>query len=127
MNLIPEGKILVQFDGMCILCSRTISFLLKADRKNKFIFQALPDSSVDESPDTVIISDHHGKHYYYFDAVLKIGYELGGMYRFVAVFRLIPKKWRLSLYQWIAKNRFHWFGKRQSCYLPTEAEREKFI
>ncbi|MBA4411110.1 MAG: DCC1-like thiol-disulfide oxidoreductase family protein [Bacteroidota bacterium] len=127
MNLIPEGKILVQFDGMCILCSRTIRFLLKTDRKNKFIFQALPNSSDDESPKTVIISDHFGQHYYYFDAVLKIGYELGGMYSLVAVFRLIPKKWRLSLYKWIAKNRFRWFGKRQSCYIPTEDEKGKFI
>lgn len=125
-HIIPEGKVLVQFDGMCILCSRTIQFILNADKKKKFLFQTLQNSSSSESFDTVIVSDQHSS-YQRFDAVLVIGKELGGIYKLVFIFRLIPQKWRDSLYLWIAKNRFRWFGKRQSCYFPSVEERERFI
>jgi predicted DCC family thiol-disulfide oxidoreductase YuxK len=126
-SILPEGKILVQFDGMCILCSRTVRFLLNADRKNKLLFQALQNSPEDQNSETIIVTNHRGLQYTYFDAALKIGYELGGIYKSIAIFRLLPKSWRKSIYQWVARNRFRWFGRRQSCYLPTEAEREKFI
>ena len=123
---IPNGKILVQFDGLCILCSQIIRFILKADRKKKFVFVTFQDSSKNNLLDTVIVSDEQLS-YQHFDAVLKIGNELGGIYKSVFVFRLLPKRWRHSLYLWVAQNRFRWFGKRQSCYLPTEEEKERFI
>jgi len=124
---IPEGKILVQFDGMCILCSRTIKFILKTDKKNTFVFQAIQDSQHVQNSDTVLLTDHTGLKYEYFDAVLKIGSELGGVYKSVAIFRLLPKNWRKSIYLWVARNRFSWFGSRKTCYLPTETERARFI
>lgn len=123
---LPDGKILVQFDGLCILCSRTIQFILKADRKKRFLFQPLQHSSEDQSFDTVIVIDQQSS-LRYFDAVLKIGHELGGVYRLIAIFRIIPKKWRHSIYLWIARNRFKWFGMRNSCYLPSDEEKERFI
>jgi predicted DCC family thiol-disulfide oxidoreductase YuxK len=122
---IPEGKILVQFDGMCILCSRTIQFILKADRKKKFLFQPLQQSAGNQSYNTVIVIDQQSI-FQHFDAVLKIGHELGGIYRLIAVFRIIPRKWRHSIYLWIAANRFKWFGKRNSCYLPSAEELGRF-
>lgn len=124
--LIPEEKILVQFDGMCILCSRAVRLILKADRKKKFMFQALQFSSENQDFETIIVTHDHLT-YEYFDAILKIGKELGGIYSAVAIFRLLPRSWRNSLYLWIARNRFRWFGKRNSCYLPTEDEMERFI
>lgn len=123
---VPEGKILVEFDGMCILCSRTVRFIMKADRKKKFIFRTLQDSSGNGTFETVIISDSKAS-YRYFDAILKIGKELGGIYKSVLIFKVLPRNWRLSLYLWIAKNRFRWFGQQSSCYLPTPEERERFI
>ena len=125
-STLPKDKILVQFDGMCILCSRTVRFILKADRKKKFLFQTLQNSSGNESADTVIVTDHHSS-YQYFDAILKIGKELGGFYQSVAIFKLMPRRWRHSLYLWIARNRFRWFGVRESCYLPSEEEKERFL
>jgi len=124
--VIPEGKLLVQFDGMCILCSRTIQLILKADRRKKFLFQTLQNSASSGSFDTVIVSDQYSS-YQRFDAVLVIGKELGGIYKLVAIFRLIPREWRDLLYLWVAKNRFKWFGKRQSCYFPSAEERQRFI
>ena len=124
--IFPEGKFLVQFDGLCILCSRTINFILKADRKKKFLFQTLQNSTEKESFDTVIVSDQNSN-YQHFDAILKIGKELGGIYRTIAVFRVLPRSWRRFLYLWVADNRFRWFGIRDSCYLPSEEEKERFI
>lgn len=123
---VPEGKIVIQFDGMCVLCSRTVKFLLKADRHDKFRFQTLQRAGETQTPETVIVTDS-SRRYYYFDAVLKIGKELGGIYRLIVVFKILPRKWRNRIYLWIARNRFKWFGKRVYCYLPTDRERKKFI
>ena len=125
MNL-KEGKILIQFDGNCILCSRTIQFILKADRQKKFLYQTLQNSSYNEAPDSVVVYDG-AVTYRHFDAILKIGKELGGIYRMIGVLRIIPSKWRRSLYLWIAKNRYRWFGMRKSCYFPSLEDKERFI
>lgn len=124
--LIPEGKILVQFDGMCILCSGAVRFILKADKKKIFLFQALQHSREKQSFETIIVTDNRST-YEYFDAIMKIGKELGRVYRTVAIFKLLPRKWRHLLYLWVARNRFSWFGKRESCYLPSEEEKARFI
>jgi len=124
--VIPEGKILVQFDGVCILCSGAVRFILKADKKKIFLFQALQNSGEDKDFETIIVTDNRST-YEYFDAILKIGNELGGVYRAIAIFKLLPQKWQYSLYVWVARNRFSWFGKRESCYLPSEKEKARFI
>ena len=124
--VIPEGKILVQFDGLCILCSGAVRSILKADKKKIFLFQALQNSGEDKDFETIIVTDNRST-YEYFDAILKIGNELGGVYRTVAIFKLLPQKWQYSLYVWVARNRFRWFGKRDSCYLPSEEEKARFI
>jgi predicted DCC family thiol-disulfide oxidoreductase YuxK len=126
ISTIPEGKILVRFDGICILCSRAVWLILKADRKKKFVFQVLQNSSRMQDFETIVVTDNQST-FEYFDAILKIGKELGGIYSTVAIFKLLPGNWRHSLYIWIARNRFHWFGKRDSCYLPSAEEMERFI
>lgn len=125
MNL-PQGKIVVQFDGMCILCSRTIQFILKADQRKKFLFQTLQNSSDNGIAESVIVYDGRTT-YSHFDAILKIGKELGGVYRLIGILRIIPSKWRHLLYVWIARNRYRWFGVRQSCYIPSPKDKERFI
>jgi predicted DCC family thiol-disulfide oxidoreductase YuxK len=124
MNL-TEGKILIQFDGNCVLCSRTVRFLLKVDRKRRFVFQTLDDQSKKIS-ETVVVIDG-SDHFQYFDAVLKLAKELGGIYRIAEVFRILPASWRKSLYLWVARNRYRWFGRRKNCYLPSASESDRFI
>ncbi|MDP2889903.1 MAG: DCC1-like thiol-disulfide oxidoreductase family protein [Bacteroidota bacterium] len=124
--IVPKGKILVQFDGVCILCSRTVNFILKADKQKKFLFQTLQSSALKEPGESVIVSDGQTT-YSHFDAVLKIAEELGGIYKLTAIFKLIPRKWRHSLYLWIARNRYRWFGVRESCYLPSAEVLKRFI
>lgn len=124
--IIPEGKIVIQFDGVCMLCSRTVNFILKADRKQKFVFSALQNSGSENPGESVIVFDGQTV-FTHFDAVLKIAKELGGIYRLAAVFRLLPAKWRLRIYLFIARNRYRWFGVRKTCYLPSEEVRERFV
>ena len=123
---IPEGKILVRFDGICILCSRAVRLIMKADRKKKFVFQALQHSGENQNFETIVVTDDQSTSEY-FDAILKIGKELGGIYGAIAIFKILPRKWRHTLYIWVARNRFRWFGKRDSCYLPSKEEMERFI
>lgn len=123
----PYTKKIIQFDGNCILCSRTIRFILKADRNRKFKFQTIQSASLNrDEVESVIVKD--GKRIYaHFDALLKIGKELGGIYRIIEITRILPRKWRYRLYEWIARNRYRWFGKKETCFLPTVEERERFI
>lgn len=123
---LPEGKILVQFDGLCILCSRTIQWIMKADRQQKFLFQALPNSGTAEPAESVIVWDRK-KTYTHFEAILKIAEELGGIYKIAEVLKIIPKRWRHTGYCWVSKNRYRWFGVRRSCYLPTAEEQQRFL
>ena len=123
---IPQGKILVQFDGLCILCSRTIQWILKADRQKRFMFQALQNSGTVEPAESVIVWDGT-KTYTHFDAILKIAKELGGIYKMAAALKIIPKRWRHTAYLWVSRNRYRWFGIRQSCFLPTADERQRFL
>ena len=122
----PDGKILVLFDGMCILCSGTIRFILKADKSKKFLFQTLQSSTGQEAGESVMVDDGK-KIYTHFDAVLKIGKELDGIYRLIGIFKILPRRWRNGLYEWIARNRYRWFGKRDSCFLPSAEEKASFI
>ena len=127
MNLAnTNDKILIQFDGICVLCSRTVQFLLKADRNEKFMFQTLQDRYGSDSFDTIIVIQGD-KTFHYFDAVLKISNELGGIYKIMNLFRILPAQWRKAIYIWIAKNRFRWFGIRKTCFVPKEKEKTRFI
>ena len=125
-TLVPEGKILVQFDGMCILCSRTVRFILKADKKKKFLFETLQNSATKEPGDSLIVSDGQ-RTYTHFDAVIKIAEELGGIYKMVVVSKMIPEKWRYYMYLWVSRNRYRWFGMRSSCFLPSAEDLARFI
>lgn len=125
-NPARNDKILIRFDGMCVLCSRIVRIILKTDKNKKFVFQTLQKSGESTNPETIVVT-FNGKDYQYFEAVLVIAKELGGVFRIIEIFRAIPENWRKSIYLWIARNRFRWFGKRTSCYIPTEEERDRFI
>lgn len=121
-----KKKIIIQFDGICVLCSSTVRFLLKADRRKKFLFQTLQGIQETKEPDSVIVIDGE-KRYEYADALLKIGNELGGIFILVNILRVLTPKLRNKLYRWIAKNRYAWFGTRNTCFLPEEKDRDRFI
>lgn len=65
--------------------------------------------------------------YTHSDAVLELIKELGGAWRILTIGKLLPKKWRDSVYKWIAKNRYRWFGRQEVCMVPSPELNDWFL
>ena len=128
---------IVFFDGVCNLCNNSVDFLIKIDKKKTLKFASLqsdfakeklkPFQSQLEGVDSIVFwSD--AKIYTEANAVIQILKALGGFWKFIAfIFQIIPKFLRNAVYHFVAKNRYNFFGKRNSCRVPNEEERERFV
>jgi predicted DCC family thiol-disulfide oxidoreductase YuxK len=128
-------KPIIFFDGVCGMCNRFVDVMLKADRREQFLFAPLQGETaakmlppLDEKPEewSLIYVDERGIHDQ-FDASLEIYRRLGGMWRLLALFQHLPRSIRTPAYRVIARNRYRWFGRRDACRLPTAAERARFL
>lgn len=136
MENIDNTDNIVLFDGYCILCNRSVDFLLKRDKKKKLKFALLPSAGTPSllpdgitgpvQPETIIFLQK-GRIYTKSTAVLKIMAQLKCPYPLLAVFLIIPVKLRDWVYDLIAKNRYRWFGRRNSCRVPDEDTKDRFI
>jgi predicted DCC family thiol-disulfide oxidoreductase YuxK len=125
---------LVFFDGICGLCNTAVDFILAEDHARIFRYAPIQgdtaarllDPALIQNPGTMVYRDERGLHTRS-DAILHIGLRLGGMWRISALGFLVPKAWRNRLYDTIARNRYRWFGQKDSCRMPTPAERELFL
>jgi predicted DCC family thiol-disulfide oxidoreductase YuxK len=136
LNL-PSNKKIILFDGVCNLCNSAVQFIIKRDSKDFFRFVALQSDlgieicnyiGVDSSQLDSIILYEPGKAYYYkSEAALQIASDLGFIYSLATVFRIIPEKFRNQVYDYIAKNRYKWYGKKDSCMIPTPELQSKFL
>ena len=133
--IIPEGKALILFDGYCHLCSGLVARLLKADRKARFLFAPLSGNtalelrrsySIPDSVDSIVLVEADG-FTLYSDAVLRIARYVGGIYKILFIGYILPKTWRDSLYCFVARNRFRWFGRRNTCLVPDEKYSSRFL
>ncbi|ERM81723.1 hypothetical protein P872_19240 [Rhodonellum psychrophilum GCM71 = DSM 17998] len=126
----------ILFDGVCNLCNNSVDFVIQRDKKNRFKFGALQDVATktllkDYSIDSeyldslVLISGDQV--YYKSSAALQIAKNLGGFWTFLYGLSVIPKFIRDPIYDWIAVNRYKWFGKKETCRLPSPEEKEKFL
>jgi predicted DCC family thiol-disulfide oxidoreductase YuxK len=75
----------------------------------------------------VILYEPGISYYYKSDAALEIAKNLGGFWHFGTIFKIIPTAFRNYLYDYIAKNRYKWFGKNDNCFVPNEALNLKFL
>ncbi len=133
-----KAQPVIFFDGVCGLCNWFVDFLMSVDKGKKFLFSPLQSEfaaqnlpaellSLDENQafkSVVLMAD--GKIFQSSEAVLKTFEILGGVWRLLLVFRFLPKALRDLLYGFVAANRYNWFGKKESCRLPTAAERKRF-
>lgn len=136
MELDKDKKIIL-FDGVCNLCDATVQFLIKRDKKDIFRFVAIQSGigqeiikhlGIDTSNTDSIILYEPGKAYYYkAEAALKIGKELGGIYSLLSIFTLLPKGLSNTVYDFVARNRYKWYGKKDACMIPTAAMKAKFL
>lgn len=126
----------ILFDGVCNLCNSFVQFVIKRDTKNIFKFTSLQsvyskellnrfgkDVSILDS--VVLYTDN--RIYTESTAALKILKQLGGGLQLMYVFIIVPKFLRDSVYRFIARNRYKWFGKNESCMIPTPELKNRFI
>lgn len=130
----PDQPLVVLFDGVCGLCNSSVDFIMAEDRDRIFRFAPLqgesarrlaPDYDVQQM-DSVALRDEDGLHLKS-AAILRIGVRLGGLWRLAALGFLIPAPLRDLVYDWVARNRYRWFGKKESCRMPTAEERALFL
>ena len=133
----PKGKKIILFDGFCNLCEVSVQFVIKYDKKDVFRFVALQSELGKEiikhiglenkNIDSVILYEPGVAYNYKSAAALEIAKNLGGFFHLGTVFKLIPNGLRNLLYDYIAKNRYQWYGKKESCLVPTLELKSKFL
>jgi len=125
-----EEPAIVFFDGVCGLCDRLVNFVLARDKRGRFVFAPIqgPTAAAEfgRMPETVVFKEG-GRIYGGSDAILRILAGLGWRWAWVRVFFAVPKSLREVVYGWISRHRYHWFGKREACRLPSPAERTRFL
>ncbi|HLU51657.1 MAG TPA: thiol-disulfide oxidoreductase DCC family protein [Flavobacteriaceae bacterium] len=136
MNTTVADKKIILFDGVCNLCNNTVTFILKRDKKDLFRFAALQSDvgekltqeyGVDTTKIDSILLLTDKNYYYKSGAALRIARHLSGGYPLLYGFLIIPPFIRDFVYDIIAKNRYKWFGKKDSCMIPTPELKEKFL
>ena len=132
---LPVDAPVVVFDGVCHFCSWVVQFLLKHDQSGKLIFTPVQSkmgerlmrengiSSVD--PDSFLLVSN-GQAFVKSDAVLEVLTYLRA-WRVLRVLRWLPRVIRDSAYDLVARNRYQWFGKRDTCFLPSVEQRARFL
>lgn len=132
-----KNKKIILFDGVCNLCNGAVQFIIKHDKKDIFRFTALQSDlgkeicsyiSVDQTKiDSIILYNPGVAYYYKSSAAIEIANELGGIYSLISIFKILPEKLRNYIYDYIAKNRYKWYGKKESCMIPTPELKVKFL
>lgn len=127
---------IVLFDGICNLCNSSVQLIIENDSKNLFQFASLQsdfgqkflqeNNLPDDAFKSIVLIDGE-KFYTKSEAVLRIGKELDGLYKVLRIFLWTPKFIRDFVYDYIAKNRYKWYGKRDSCWIPTDELKQKFL
>ena len=136
--MITENKKIVLFDGVCNLCNGAVVYIIKRDKNDVFRFAALQsdigqklinERNIDTSKiDSIILIEPGIAYYTKSSAAIKIMNEFGGLWRVMNVFNyLLPTSIRDIIYDFIAKNRYKWFGKQESCMIPTPELKAKFL
>lgn len=137
MTVIPEGKKLIIFDGVCNLCNSSVLKIIKYDKKNIFLFAPLQSEIANKiteqlkidtnKVDSIILYEPNVSYDLKSTAVLKIMKDFGGFWSITQIFMLFPEAFRNHIYNFIAKNRYKWFGKKESCIIPTPQLKVKFL
>lgn len=131
-----ENKSIILFDGVCNLCNASVNFVIKHDKKAQFLFASFQSDAAKEimlhfnlenfMADSVILVEGN-KVFDKSTAALKIAKRLDGGFKAFYVFIIVPKFFRDWIYDFVAKNRYHWFGKMESCMIPSPELKNRFL
>ncbi len=127
---------IILFDGVCNFCNGAINFIIKRDKKRVFRYAALQseagqqllkqhDLSTTDLDSFVLV--YKGNTYKKTSAALYVAQILGGAWKLTGIFRILPSPVRDVAYNIIANNRYRWFGKKESCMIPTPEVRSLFL
>ncbi len=132
-----EVKKIILFDGVCNLCNSSIQFVIKQDIEDIFRYAALQseigqqltsERGIDTSQvDSIILIEPGVAYYTKSDAALEIGTSLKGYRTLSKFFKLFPSGFRNIVYDFVARNRYKWYGKQEACMIPTPELQAKFL
>ncbi|MEP7068683.1 MAG: thiol-disulfide oxidoreductase DCC family protein [Usitatibacter sp.] len=131
----PDRAVIV-FDGVCMLCSRSVQFVLKHDTRKHFRFATMQSTSgqalmrahgLDPTDPASMLLFDGTRAWTDSEAVLRVAAGFGGAWRLTGAARILPGGLRDTLYRFIARRRYRWFGKRDTCMLPTVETADRFL
>ena len=132
----PEAGTIVLFDGVCNLCNGAVQFLLRRDRRRRFRFAALQSAAgrallaeyglPTETLETLVVLTG-GRARVRSDAALHLARRLPWPWPLLAVFTILPRPLRDALYAFVARHRYRWFGRTESCMLPSAETADRFL
>jgi predicted DCC family thiol-disulfide oxidoreductase YuxK len=124
------------FDGVCNLCNASVQWILNRDHKGQFRFAALQSATGQQfllrhglsakDFNTAVVVDGE-QIFLRSDAALEIVRRLGGFWRLLYIFKIVPRPLRNAVYNLVARNRYRWFGHREECMLPRPEWKERFL
>lgn len=131
-----ESHPVVLFDGVCNLCNRSVQFIIRRDKKDQFRFAALQGKTGQailarhglpaDSFNSFILAEGD-KIYTRSTGALRMLKKLGGGWSILYGFIIVPRFIRDWVYDQVARNRYRWFGRQESCMIPTPDLRKKFL
>jgi len=134
---LSANKKVILFDGVCNLCNSSVLTVIKHDKKNAFIFTSLQSDAgkkiisylnIDISKtDSIILYEPQLAYYIKSSAALRIVNHFGGWWKILQFFLIFPESFRNLIYDFIARNRYQWFGKKESCMIPSSELKSKFL
>lgn len=133
---IPLDKPILLFDGVCNLCNGAVQTIINLDKTAHFRLASLQSETGQtllkkfdlptEELGTVVLIDKE-KAYVRSDVPLEVFHQLGGGWQLLYVFKILPRFFRDAVYNWIARNRYRWFGKQVACMIPTPEVKQRFL
>jgi predicted DCC family thiol-disulfide oxidoreductase YuxK len=135
---IANGGDVILFDGVCNLCNASVLFVIDRDPRGHFAFAPL------QSPEAARILSARGytaappelasvllvqgdRVYERSTAALRVARRLSGAWSLMSAFLIVPRPIRDAVYDWIARNRYRWFGRQDACRIPTPELRSRFV
>lgn len=131
-----KNKSIILFDGVCNLCNASVNFIIKHDKNERYIFASLQSDAAKEillqfplkknKLDSILLIENEVI-YDKSTAALLISRKLSGGFKLFYAFIIFPKFLRDNVYNFIAKNRYAWFGKKETCMIPTSKIKQRFL
>jgi predicted DCC family thiol-disulfide oxidoreductase YuxK len=131
-----QHKTILLFDGYCNFCSNTVQFILKHEKNNALFFASLQSETgvellnryhIDPAKTDSLVLIENDRAYVKSSAALRVSKHLKGLYPALSAFMIVPPFIRNWVYDFIARNRYKWFGKSDSCMLPDASVKQRFL